>query len=395
MRIGVDACCWSNRRGFGRFTRELVAHLVAGAPEHDFLLVVDRATAAACRLPEGAEVCVVDTRAQPTRAASAQGSRSPADLWRLGRAASAQRLDAFFFPAVYSYYPLTRRMPTAVTFHDAIAEQHPTLIFPGLRSRLFWRAKTWLALRQADRVVTVSEAARGQIAAAFGYPEAAIRVIPEGTDPAFRPTADREMVARVLAQYQLPAGCPLILYVGGISPHKNLEGLVRALAREEAVAQAWHLALVGDYADDSFHSCYRGLSDLCRGLGLQGRVTFTGYVPDDHLVALYNAATMLVLPSFSEGFGLPVVEAMACGVPVAASRRGSLPEVLGSAGVLFDPEDHRDITAAILRLLGSPALRERLRSEGLRQVERYSWAGAARQVIDMFEEMAHGAARTA
>lgn len=395
MRIGVDACCWSNRRGFGRFTRELVAHMVAGSPEHDFVLVVDRPTAEACRLPDRAEVRVVDTHEQPTQAASAQGSRSPADLWRLGRAASGLRLDAFFFPAVYSFYPLTRRIPTAVTFHDAIAEQHPELIFPGLRSRLFWRAKTWLALRQADRIVTVSEAAREQIASAFGYPAAAIRVIPEGTDPAFHPVSDREAVARVVARYRLPADRPLIVYVGGISPHKNLEGLVRALAREEAAAEPWHLVLVGDHARDSFHSCYQGLSDLSRGLGLEHRVTFTGFVPDADLVPLYHAATLVVLPSFSEGFGLPVLEAMACGVPVAASRRGSLPEVLGPAGVLFDPLDHGDIAAAILRLLRSAELRETLRSEGLRQAERYSWKNAAGQVVDLFEDLIHGAAKTA
>ncbi len=396
MRIGIDACCWSNRRGFGRFTRELVARMVLDRPGHEFVLMVDRVTADQSEFPSGATVCVVETREQPTQAASAQGSRSPGDLWRLGRAASAQRLDAFFFPAVYSFYPLLRRVPTAVTFHDAIAEQHPELIFPGLRSRLFWRAKMWLALRQADRIVTVSEAARDQIASAFRYPASTICVIPEGPGAEFRMLDDRAPVARVLDRYRLPVDRPLILYVGGISPHKNLEGLLRALARIYQTSDVtWHLALVGDYLSDSFHSCYQSLMFLRDKLGLQDRVTFTGFVPDDHLVALYNAATMLVLPSFSEGFGLPVVEAMACGVPIAASRRGSLPEVAGKAGLFFDPEDHAEMAATILRLLGSAELREELRAEGRQKVKTYSWSVAAGRVVSLFEDMIHGSAKSA
>ena len=156
MRIAIDACCWSNLRGFGRFTRELVSHMVAEHPGHEYTLVVDRATAEASRLPAGTRVEIVDTREAPTRAASAAGARSPADLWRMARAAARVPADLFFFPAVYSYFPMLRRIPTVVTFHDAIAESHPRLIFPGARARLFWTAKTWLALRQASRILTVS-----------------------------------------------------------------------------------------------------------------------------------------------------------------------------------------------------------------------------------------------
>ena len=273
---------------------------------------------------------------------------------------SRLRFDAFVFPTSYSFYPLFCKTPAVVVFHDAIAEQHPKLIFPGLKSGLFWKLKSWLALRRANRLVTVSEDARTQLAAVFRRPVSAIEVVSEGPDPCFRPVDVTEVGPRVLEKYRLPAGVPLILYVGGISPHKNLQGLLHALARIQH--SAWHLVLVGDYAGDSFLGCYNEVLELSRSLDLAERVTFTGYVADADLVILYNLATMLVLPSFGEGFGLPVVEAMACGLPVATSNRNSLPEIVGEAGLLFDPLSHEDLAGAIARLLSDEVAAQRAAS---------------------------------
>ena len=387
MRIGIDACTWANRRGYGRFTRLLVTTMIAEHPQHRFVLVADQHTAAECDFPPGAEVEIVRTTEQPTQAASADGSRSPADLWKLSRAVSRLRCDAFLFPTSYSFYPLFCKTPAVVVVHDAIAEQHPKLIFPGFRSRLFWKLKSWLALRRANRIVTVSEDARAQLAAVFRRPASAIEVISEGPDPCFRPVGVTRDGPAILEKFRLPADVPLILYVGGISPHKNLQGLLRALAL--AAAAPWHLVLVGDYAKDSFFGCYSEVLALARSLGLADRVTFTGYVSDPDLVVLCNLATMLVLPSLSEGFGLPVIEAMACGLPVAASNRNSLPEIVGDAGLLFDPLVPAEIADAIARLLGDAALRSRLRAKGLERAERFSWKAGARKMVSIIEEAAH------
>jgi glycosyltransferase involved in cell wall biosynthesis len=354
---------------------------------HEYTLVVDAVTAAEGGLPQGTRLEVVRTREQPTRAAGAESARSPLDLWRLSRAASGVAADVFFFPAVYSFYPLLRRVPTVVTFHDAIAENHPRLIFPGLRSRVFWGLKSRLAMRQADRILTVSESARARIAAAFGRAKSEIAVIAEGPSEIFRFLEDRAPVRGVLERYGLPHRTPLVLYVGGISPHKNLQGLIAAFARVVGDVPC-HLALVGDTTGDSFLGCHRELMDERRRLGLEGAVTFTGFVPNDDLVALYNAATLLVLPSFEEGFGLPAVEAMACGLPVAASRRGSLPEVLGSAGVFFEPEDTPGMASAIRGLLEDRGRRDDLRAAGLERVTRFSWRAAARATIRLLEDVA-------
>jgi glycosyltransferase involved in cell wall biosynthesis len=252
-----------------------------------------------------------------------------------------------------------------------------------------WNLKSWLALRRANRIVTVSEDARNQLAAVFRRPASGIEVISEGPDPSFRPFDVTEIGPAILEKYQLPAGVPLILYVGGISPHKNLQGLLHALARIER--SAWHVVLVGDYAGDSFFGCYKEVLELSRSLNLAERVTFTGYVGDADLVILYNLATMLVLPSFGEGFGLPVVEAMARGLPVAASNRNSLPEIVGEAGLLFDPLSQEQLAGVITRLLNDESLRNELRTRGLKRIELFSWKTSSRKLISIIEEAANGA----
>ena len=394
MHIAIDACCWSNRRGFGRFTRELVTHMVRQPRGHEITLVVDRQTADEEAMPSGCRLQVVSTRRQPTRAASAEGARGVGDLWRLARGASACGADVFFFPAVYSYFPLLRRGPMVVAFHDAIAEEHPRLVLPEWRGRLLWNAKTWLARRQATCLLTVSESAREQIVRAFGYPRERIHVVNEAAGPEFRPLEEtrREAVDEVRRAYGLPGDRPLLVYVGGLSPHKNLEGLLEAMARLRRRGRAVHLAIVGDPTADGFLSSHQSLADRRQALGLADVVTFTGYVPGDHLVSLYNAADAVVLPSFSEGFGLPALEAMACGVPVAASRRGSLPEVVAEGGVFFDPADPEDMATTLERLLADDALRAALAAAALRRVRLFSWASAADRTLDLLVEVARGAA---
>jgi glycosyltransferase involved in cell wall biosynthesis len=389
MRIGVEACTWANRRGYGRFTRELVSSMVARHPEHEFVLVVDCHTARECSFPTEVQTLVVETTAQPTKAAAANGSRSLHDVWRMSRAASRAQFDVFLFPTRYSFYPLFSRTPTVVTFHDATSESCPELLFPSRRARLLWWVKSRLALQRADRLVTVSKDARRQIASAFRLAEDSITVVSEGPDMIFRPNVAQDELAVVRARYDLPAEAPIILYVGGISPHKNLQALLRAaaIARREGLA-SWHVVLVGDYTNDSFLGCYNELNQLVYTLGIQDRVTFTGYVPDEDLVLLYNTAAMLVLPSKGEGFGLPLVEAMACGVPIAASNRNSIPEVLDGAGLLFDPDCDSAIANCILRLLREPELAARLRELGLVRAAAYSWSAGADIMMRVLEEAA-------
>jgi len=390
VRIGIDATCWQDTRGFGRFTRELVGQLVEDhCGTHEFVLVADRRTADESDLPAGARVVVAETSQGATHTPTALDWRSPLDLLRLGRSAARCGADVFWFPAVASYYPVTGCVPVAVTFHDAMTEEQPELFFPTRRAHLFWQAKVWMACRQATTLVTPSESARQRVAAAVRWPVERVARIDEAPAAVFREVAQPEKTRAALRRYGLPDDVPIVLYVGGLNPHKNLATLLRAMARMHTIRpRGWHLAMVGEYRRDRTLSCYDQIVSLRTELGLDRRVTLTGFVPDEDLAILYNAASLLVQPSLDEGFGLPVVEAMACGLPVAVSRGGSLPGLVGNAGLTFDPRDPAAIAEAIGRLLLDAGLRRQFRARGLARVRNFTWRQSAGQLLAVLQATA-------
>jgi glycosyltransferase involved in cell wall biosynthesis len=388
MRVGIDGGCWLNRRGYGRFARELVTALAALGGDVEYTLMVDFDPAGAPPLPPGVRVVRVPTVRPAARAASAAGRRSLRDLWAMSRAIRRERFDVMFFPSAYTYVPVGGRERVVVGIHDLIPEELPRHVFPTKRGALHWWLKLLAARRRADLIVTVSEASRQGIVRRFAMAGRPIAVISEAAAQPFRPLRDDPVLARVLARWELAEG-RFLLHVGGPSPHKNLEALVDAVAevRRRAGKEACKLALVGDYEGDVFFSAHEAVRRRIVALAMEEAVVFTGYVDDATLAFLYNGAAALVLPSLAEGFGLPAVEAMACGTPVVASRRGALPEVLGGAGLLFDPEHPGDLGALLERLLADPDLRGRLRSLGLRRATDFSWERAARHTFGIFLEV--------
>jgi len=393
MRIGVDVCCWSNRRGFGRFTRELMKALAAIDGDNEYFFFADRETASAIEVDGRVNIVVAPTRVSPTRAASAQGRRSLGDLWAMARTVRKTELDLFFFPAVYSYFPvINRNVKIILTIHDVIAEQYPGLIFPDRRYMLFWKMKVFLARRQAHLVLTVSEHSRRQIVDHFKMPESRVLAITEGPEKTFRVLHCGGEMNDTLHRYRLDPGKRMILYVGGISPHKNLSALVDAffaLSKKPGYSDV-RLLLVGDLQGDSFHTNHAEVAERISALGLEDKVMFTGFVPDQDLVVLYNAATFLVLPSFQEGFGLPAVEAMACGTPVAAAGAGSLPEVIGNAGRFFDPHSRAEMLRVFEKILSDDTLRDELSRLAVIRARQYSWEKAAEKTRLIFNALAHG-----
>ena len=384
MKIGVDTCCWSNKRGFGRFTRELLEALVAEDIENEYLFFVDRETAETDEFPARVKKIVANTEFSPTQAASADGSRSAKDLWAMSREVLRHKLDIFFSPAVYSYFPIFNRTKIIVTLHDVIADHHPELIFPNKKSQVFWKLKQNIAIRQAHLILTVSEHSKEQIIEYFKLPESRLRVITEAARSVFTVLPHDEQMGETLCRHNLKSDEKFLLYVGGISPHKNLNTLIDVFARIDETK----LILVGDYKDDPFFSAYPALKKQVEELGLSDKVKFAGFVEDVDLAYLYNAATLVVLPSLEEGFGLPAVEAMACGTPVAASNRGSLPEVLGAAGVFFEPKDVENMAAVIKQILRDDTRREEMSRAGLIRSKQFMWKKAATDLLAIFNELA-------
>lgn len=389
MNIGIDATCWWNNRGFGRFTRELLTALFQLKCGHQFYLIVDQPLDGVAEFPH-VHVVRVKTSRPTIEAAVADSNRSLVNMWRLNRAVAACPLDIMFFPAVYSWYPVPRRFPTMLTVHDAIAEHYPQLIFPNWKSRLFWTLKMKLAIGASKRILTVSNAAKEEIVEYIGAASDTIDIASEAPNPQFYYTDDAALKSAARERANLPQDSSIIVFVGGLAPHKNLHGLLDGFERAlgEGHLEGVDLALIGDFKGAGFYSNYDSLHDRVQASpALRERVHFSGYVSDEDLVALYSSALAVAMPSYSEGFGLPAIEAMACSAPVLSSELGSLPEVVGNAGVYFDPFDVQAISDAIIEMVENQALRAQLSANALARAGTFTWERAAKLTLRHLEAM--------
>lgn len=395
MRIGVDVACWANARGYGRFTRELLRAVVAEAPDDEFVCFVEERGADAfdLRAPNVRVVPVRQGRA-PTEAAAADGYRAPMDMLRFTRAVWREPTDVFFSPSVYTYFPLPPGRRSVITVHDAIADRFPELTLPSRRARLFWRMKVGMALRQASLVLTVSPFAARELTEVLGVPTDRIRVALEAPSPAYRPSHDDEVDAARRA-LGIPDGAPWFAYVGGFNPHKHVDVIARAhaaIVREQLDrgAPAPHLVLVGRRSGDVFHGAGNAIDDAVRAGGAESLVHWPGYMPDESLRHVLSGARALLLPSENEGFGLPAVEAAACGTPVIATTASPLPELLAGGGFFVPPRDAAALETAMRALLDDRA-RALLGARARERAGLLSWTRGARAALDALREAATGA----
>jgi glycosyltransferase involved in cell wall biosynthesis len=391
LRIGVDAACLANGRGYGRFTRELLAALVECAREHQFVLYGDRGTLRAVDLDApNVRVVHVAQNVSPAHAAAADGYRSPADMLRLTRAVWRDRPDVFWSPSVYTYFPLPPGIPALVTIHDTITERFPELTMPSRRARLFWKAKVQLALWQATLVLTVSEFAAREIEQILGVSTDRLRVAGEAAARAFRPSSASESADAARAA-GIPAGAQWFTYVGGFTPHKHVDRIVRAhgaLVQDalEQGAPVPYLVLVGTTSADNFHGVGAGIHEAIAQCGTSEFVRWTGFMPDDDLRPLLTGTRALLLPSENEGFGLPAVEAAACGAPVVATTASPLPQLLEGGGVFVAPGDVEALLAG-MRVLLDDAERDRRGRIALERAARLTWRASARATLAALEDV--------
>jgi len=372
MRIGIDGTCWPSRRGYGRFVREIVEALGRQGSGHEFVVFLDSMEHGQFQPSGTMRTIVVRTSKPATKAARPKSRRTVPDLVRMARAVVREKLDLLFFPMVYSYFPVWKRHPIVVAIHDIIPESHPGPAFATRWNERLWHVKRRLAVAQADRIVTISEYSRRGLSKLLRMPERRIHVVYLAASRQFR----RLDIAR-----DQP---PFFLTVGGLNPHKNLATLVRAFGKLHPGHTGLRLVLAGAYNPDSAWG--RDLRGLVSSLGLNEAVSFTGYVPDPALCELYNRAAMLVFPSLDEGFGLPALEAMACGCPVIVSSGNALEEVAGGAAVVVNACGEEDLRAAMERVLCDADLAADLSARGLRRAAEFSWDASARRLIEIFEE---------
>jgi glycosyltransferase involved in cell wall biosynthesis len=363
LRVGIDGreLCAGVRTGIRRYVLEVLRALAArGLP---CVVYGDRRTA--CDdLPAGVTSVTLAGRVTPWW----DQVTLPAALRRDG-------VDVFLSP--YYKRPLAAPCPVVVTIHDLFF-----IGYPGRRRPLYDATMTRLArlyARGASAIVADSEHSRRAIVARLGIDAARIAVIPVGLGPEFRPAAP---TAAQRERYGL--GARYALYLGNFLPHKNLPRLLGAWAALPAPLRAAHrLVLAGGDCTNRPALVARAAS-----LGVADRVVFPGLIDDADLPALYGGATLVVQPSLEEGFGLPALEAMACGAPVIASRRGALPEVVAEAGLLVDPEDERALAAALARVLGSPEERAAIARRGVARAAEFTAARTAGRVVDLLQATA-------
>jgi alpha-1,3-rhamnosyl/mannosyltransferase len=365
MRIGIDGRYIADHYpGIGRYTFSLVEALTRIAPEDTFLMAVHPHQS-----NNRYDLRELAARPNVRLEQFAILPRSPAEQVRWPLAARRWSLDLLHSP--YTYKPYVMPCPSVVTIYDLIP-----LVFPegfSAAQRLSFRLMISLALRTSAAITVISGATRDDLARYFGLRADRVYVTYLAADASFYPRPAAE-VAIIRARYRLPEH--YILYVGINKPHKNLPRLVEAYAR---IGDAPPLVLAG--REDPRYPEARVQAEA---LGLTKRVCFGGDIASADLPALYSGAMLFVFPSLYEGFGLPPLEAMACGAPVICSNTSSLPEVVGDATLTFDPHDVEAIAATMRRALDDAELRESLREGGLAQAAKFSWERTAQETLKAY-----------
>jgi glycosyltransferase involved in cell wall biosynthesis len=380
MRIGIDARFLTHpqRGGFKTYTTYLVRGLAAIDRVNEYVLYTDRA-------PEGsADALPANMRVRVL----AESLQFVGMAWReqvlLARAARQDRLDVLHCPALTA--PLTPGCPLVVTIHDMLWQQSRQAQRPAtvpLRRRLmqtYYAQVSARSARRADVVLTVSQAAAAEITGALPFLAERIVITPEAAAPHFRPVAGAHQ--RVQERFALAGS--YILAIGSADPRKNIATLVTAYSRlPESLRCHFPLVIVWT------HGHLAGqMAEQVQALGLEKNVTFLQSVSDSDLVDLYNSADLFVFPSLGEGFGLPVLEAMACETAVIAADNTSIPEVAGDAALYFDARSSEALTEVLCRALADEKLRDDLQRRGSERAAQFSWERCAHLTIQAYERAA-------
>lgn len=372
MRIAIDALGISRPGGGRSATLNLLQPLLADDQQDQYLVFVDSAEPSLVGLSPHARQIIAPTR-----------QRIGVRIWaQVTWPTLLRRERVQLLHHTKNLVTFGNPCPTVVTIHDLTILVHPEM-YPAL-DVLFWRSLQPLCLRAVSHIIAVSQVTADDLVLLYGMPRERITIIPEGIDDVFQPV-DPARIERARARYSLPER--YILHVGSISPKKNLATLARAygrLVRQEAFDGA--LVLVGrSYWPSGDAALDAEMASAARG----GRIIRTGAVPQEDLPALYSGAAVFAFPSLHEGFGLVPLEAMACGVPVVASRVGAVEDMAAEAVLYVDePRDDVELAVQLERGLNDGALRDTLRSAGLERARRFSRLVAARRTLELYKQLA-------
>ena len=279
--------------------------------------------------------------------------------------------------------PLASPCPTILTIHDLGFVRFPERYKAA--KRIYLRTLTTLSAHRASHIITDAESVRREVVELLGIKPERVTAIPLGVADYFKPESDRARLEQFRLEKKLPAR--FVLYLGTLEPRKNLPLLLRGFARfrdeQPAIAQGLGLVLGGAKG-----WLYEDIFRLVNELGLADCTTFPGYINEAELPLWYNIAECFVYPSIYEGFGLPPLEAMACGVPVITSNTSSLPGVVGQAGLMVGPDDIDGMAQALNAILADPNRRQQLAAQGIEQARKFNWPDTARRTLEVYRQVA-------
>lgn len=376
MRISIDySPAVYQGAGVGRFVRHLVRALLVLDTINDYSLMY-------ARPPRNAPTPKLPTGANVTHRRLLLPERLLNVLWYkvgipLPMEVLAGRADVFHFPDFT--LPPVQGASTVLTIHDLSFLLVPECADAGLRAHL--ERVVPASAHRASFVTADSENTRNDIATLLDVPSERIEVVYPGVDERFGPFSDEGELERVRGKYGLHF--PFILYVGTIEPRKNLGRLLRAYVMLRQERKIPHRLVIGGGLGWLYDDVLRDIDELAA----QNEVVFLGRVPDDDLPGLYRLTDLFVFPSLYEGFGIPPLEAMACGAPVVCSNTSSLPEVVGDAGVMVPPEDVDALARAIGDLLADPERRALLGQRGIARAKRFTWQESARRLLEVYRKV--------
>ncbi len=402
MKIGIDYTSAATQgAGIGRYTRELMRALLALPSDNSysfFYASPKKIRISEFRIPNSA----LRVRRLPFH-----------DKWLMRVWQRLQipipvelivgKVDLFHSPD-FTLPPTLPGVPTLLTVHDLSFIRDPDSAWPSLRD--FLNKAVPRSVQRATHVLADSQATKADLIELFGTPAEKITVLYSGVEARFGPIGDQVEIDRVCAKYQLPR--PFILSLGTLQPRKNYGRLIEAFAQiinaqppstaprahsewSEAKSKNargstqndWHLVITGGKG-----WMYETIFEQVKRSGLEDRVHFPGFVDEADLPTLYSAADLFAYVSLYEGFGLPLLEAMACGTPVIGSNTSSLPEVIGEVGLQVDARDVDDIARALRQMIDQPELRERSIGLGLERAKVFSWDKAARELLTIYDQVA-------
>ena len=380
MRIAIDYTpAVRQGGGVGRYTRGLVDALARLDIRNEYVLFVAAGGKSEVEAWRGARFRLPALPANFTLKPLPLSDRLLAILWHRLRLPLYIELftgpvDLFHSPDFV--LPPVRRARRLVTVHDLSFLRLPQCAEPGLRKYLSKVVPR--SIRRANLVLADSQSTKRDVVELLGVPEGKVRVVPAGVEARFRPVEDEEELRRVAERYGLVR--PFILSLSTLEPRKNFTGLIEAYARLIGERKIPHkLVIAGGKG-----WLYEEIFAAAQRPGLEGRVIFPGFVDDEDLPALYSLADLFAFPSLYEGFGLPPLEAMACGVPVITSNLSSLPEIVGRAGIMLEPDDTEGLAEAMGEALQDEALRRRMIAEGLEQAKKFTWEEAAEKLLETY-----------